>query len=217
MLGHGSPRATVQVQLATALAEVAARQPRNGRGLHGRAVGVPGPDRRGARGRAQRRGASTSGAAGSRRCGSRCRPCAASARATRARAAATRIAAHYDLGNEFFALMLDETMMYSSAYFPRRGMTLAQASRAKLELVCRQARPAPRRPRAGDRHGMGRLRRPRRATRGAAGSRPPRSRASSTSMRARGCGRRESPIGSRCCARTTATCAGATTSSSASR
>jgi cyclopropane-fatty-acyl-phospholipid synthase len=46
------------------------------------------------------------------------------------------IAAHYDLGNEFFALMLDETMMYSSAYFPSRGMTLAQASRAKLELVC---------------------------------------------------------------------------------
>jgi cyclopropane-fatty-acyl-phospholipid synthase len=46
------------------------------------------------------------------------------------------IAAHYDLGNELFALMLDETMMYSSAYFPRRGMTLAQASTAKLELVC---------------------------------------------------------------------------------
>jgi cyclopropane-fatty-acyl-phospholipid synthase len=52
---------------------------------------------------------------------------------TRSRHAA---AAHYDLGNELFALMLDETMMYSSAYFPRRGMTLAQASRAKLELVC---------------------------------------------------------------------------------
>ena len=48
------------------------------------------------------------------------------------------IAAHYDLGNELFALMLDETMMYSSAYFPHRGMTLAQASKAKLELVCRE-------------------------------------------------------------------------------
>ena len=46
------------------------------------------------------------------------------------------IAAHYDLGNELFALMLDETMMYSSAYFPRQGMTLEQASRAKLDLVC---------------------------------------------------------------------------------
>jgi cyclopropane-fatty-acyl-phospholipid synthase len=34
--------------------------------------------------------------------------------------------------------MLDETMMYSCAYFPRRGMTLAEASRAKLELVCEE-------------------------------------------------------------------------------
>jgi len=46
------------------------------------------------------------------------------------------IAAHYDLGNEFFALMLDQSMMYSSAYFPRRGMTLEEASTAKLELIC---------------------------------------------------------------------------------
>ena len=46
------------------------------------------------------------------------------------------IAAHYDLGNELFELMLDETMMYSSAYFPRRDMTLAEASTAKLELIC---------------------------------------------------------------------------------
>ena len=58
-------------------------------------------------------------------------------RNTRARSRRS-IAAHYDLGNEFFSLMLDETMMYSSAYFPRRGMTLAEASRAKLELVCHQ-------------------------------------------------------------------------------
>ena len=63
-------------------------------------------------------------------------------RGIRARNTRTRshraVAAHYDLGNELFALMLDETMMYSSAYFPSRGMTLAQASRAKLELVCRK-------------------------------------------------------------------------------
>ena len=42
------------------------------------------------------------------------------ARNTRARSRRA-IAAHYDLGNEFFESMLDETMMYSSAYFPRRG------------------------------------------------------------------------------------------------
>jgi cyclopropane-fatty-acyl-phospholipid synthase len=59
------------------------------------------------------------------------------ARNTRARSRHA-IAAHYDLGNEFFELMLDETMMYSSAYFPRRGMTLAEASTAKLELVCQE-------------------------------------------------------------------------------
>ena len=48
------------------------------------------------------------------------------------------IAAHYDLGNQLFEAMLDETMMYSSAYFPRREMTLAEASEAKLELICEQ-------------------------------------------------------------------------------
>jgi cyclopropane-fatty-acyl-phospholipid synthase len=46
------------------------------------------------------------------------------------------IAAHYDLGNELFALMLDPTMMYSSAYFERVDMTLEEASLAKLDLVC---------------------------------------------------------------------------------
>ena len=35
------------------------------------------------------------------------------------------ISAHYDLGNDFFRLMLDETMMYSCALFERPGMTLA--------------------------------------------------------------------------------------------
>ena len=46
------------------------------------------------------------------------------------------IAAHYDLGNELFARMLDPTMMYSCALFERPGMTLEEASVAKLERVC---------------------------------------------------------------------------------
>jgi cyclopropane-fatty-acyl-phospholipid synthase len=46
------------------------------------------------------------------------------------------IAAHYDLGNDLFALMLDPTMMYSSAYFADGGVTLEEASIAKLDLVC---------------------------------------------------------------------------------
>ncbi len=60
-------------------------------------------------------------------------------RARNTRAGSRRdIAAHYDLGNELFSLMLDETMMYSCAYFPRPGASLSEASAAKLELVCRK-------------------------------------------------------------------------------
>ena len=60
------------------------------------------------------------------------------------RAGARRnIAAHYDVGNPFFALFLDETMMYSCAVFEREDMTLAEASVAKLERVCRKLRLSP--------------------------------------------------------------------------
>jgi cyclopropane-fatty-acyl-phospholipid synthase len=52
------------------------------------------------------------------------------------RRARRSIAAHYDLGNELFELMLDPTMMYSCAVFERPEMTLEQASIAKLERVC---------------------------------------------------------------------------------
>jgi cyclopropane-fatty-acyl-phospholipid synthase len=47
------------------------------------------------------------------------------------------ISAHYDLGNDFFRLMLDETMMYSCALFERADMTLAEAQFAKLDRICR--------------------------------------------------------------------------------
>jgi cyclopropane-fatty-acyl-phospholipid synthase len=43
------------------------------------------------------------------------------------RRARRSIAAHYDLGNELFELMLDPTMMYSCAVFERPEMTLEQA------------------------------------------------------------------------------------------
>ena len=48
------------------------------------------------------------------------------------------IAAHYDLGNDFFSLWLDKTMMYSSAVFERADMTLEEASTAKLDRICRK-------------------------------------------------------------------------------
>ncbi|HSW51639.1 MAG TPA: cyclopropane-fatty-acyl-phospholipid synthase family protein, partial [Sulfuricaulis sp.] len=54
------------------------------------------------------------------------------------------IAAHYDLGNEFFRLMLDETLMYSSAVFERPDMTLAEAQRARLDRICRKLALGPR-------------------------------------------------------------------------
>jgi cyclopropane-fatty-acyl-phospholipid synthase len=47
-----------------------------------------------------------------------------------------QIAAHYDLGNELFALFLDPTMMYSCAIFESPSATLEQASLAKLQRVC---------------------------------------------------------------------------------
>jgi len=47
-----------------------------------------------------------------------------------------QIAAHYDLGNDLFATFLDETMMYSAAYFPSPEATLLEASVAKLDRVC---------------------------------------------------------------------------------
>jgi len=43
---------------------------------------------------------------------------------------------HYDVGNEFFALFLDESMTYSCAIFSRGATTLAEAQDAKRDLVC---------------------------------------------------------------------------------
>jgi len=45
------------------------------------------------------------------------------------------IAAHYDLGNEFYQLWLDSSMSYSSAIYSSPGQTLEEAQRAKLDRV----------------------------------------------------------------------------------
>jgi cyclopropane-fatty-acyl-phospholipid synthase len=47
---------------------------------------------------------------------------------------------HYDVGNEFFSLFLDESMTYSCAIFSRGAQTLEEAQRVKLDLVCRKLR-----------------------------------------------------------------------------
>ena len=48
------------------------------------------------------------------------------------------ISAHYDLGNDFFKLFLDPTMMYSAAVFRTDETSLEEASTAKLDELCRQ-------------------------------------------------------------------------------
>jgi cyclopropane-fatty-acyl-phospholipid synthase len=48
------------------------------------------------------------------------------------------IASHYDLGNEFFSLWLDETMAYSSGIFPNNKSSLYEASMAKFDRICRK-------------------------------------------------------------------------------
>ena len=46
------------------------------------------------------------------------------------------IAAHYDLGNDFFKLWLDPSMMYSSAIFNPLNSSLEAASNKKLQVIC---------------------------------------------------------------------------------
>jgi cyclopropane-fatty-acyl-phospholipid synthase len=53
------------------------------------------------------------------------------------------IAAHYDLGNEFFGLFLDDNLMYSSALFADPQESLEAASRRKLERICQKLQLSP--------------------------------------------------------------------------
>jgi cyclopropane-fatty-acyl-phospholipid synthase len=54
------------------------------------------------------------------------------------------IHAHYDLGNRFYRLWLDETMNYSSAWFDGdRSLTLPQAQRAKMRRALSECGLAP--------------------------------------------------------------------------
>jgi len=53
------------------------------------------------------------------------------------------IAAHYDLGNDFYQLFLDPTMAYSCGYFERDDSTLEEASLAKFDRICRKLELTP--------------------------------------------------------------------------
>ena len=93
------------------------------------------------------------------------------------------IAAHYDLGNELFSLMLDPTMTYSCAVLraPGRDARGGAAGQARAHLP--QARSRARRPPARDRHRAGAASPSMPRRRAAAASRRRRSRASSTTTR----------------------------------
>jgi cyclopropane-fatty-acyl-phospholipid synthase len=45
---------------------------------------------------------------------------------------------HYDIGNDFYKLWLDERMLYTCAYFPEPDTSLEEAQLAKMDHVCRK-------------------------------------------------------------------------------
>ena len=50
---------------------------------------------------------------------------------------------HYDIGNDFYKLWLDERMVYTCAYFPDPNTSLEDAQFAKLDHICRKLRLRP--------------------------------------------------------------------------
>ncbi|MEO6975388.1 MAG: cyclopropane-fatty-acyl-phospholipid synthase family protein [Gallionella sp.] len=50
---------------------------------------------------------------------------------------------HYDIGNDFYKLWLDERMLYTCAYFPEPDTGLEEAQLAKMDHVCRKLRLQP--------------------------------------------------------------------------
>jgi cyclopropane-fatty-acyl-phospholipid synthase len=59
------------------------------------------------------------------------------------RAARDNVHRHYDLGNSFYRQWLDQELVYTCAYFERPEMSLDEAQRAKLDLVCRKLQLKP--------------------------------------------------------------------------
>jgi cyclopropane-fatty-acyl-phospholipid synthase len=51
---------------------------------------------------------------------------------------AAAIAHHYDVSNEFYRLVLGDTLTYSCAYFAEPGLPLDDAQKAKYDLICRK-------------------------------------------------------------------------------
>ena len=50
---------------------------------------------------------------------------------------------HYDIGNDFYRLWLDEEMQYTCGFFPSKDATLDEAQRAKMDRICRKLELSP--------------------------------------------------------------------------
>jgi cyclopropane-fatty-acyl-phospholipid synthase len=53
------------------------------------------------------------------------------------------VRSHYDVGNDFYSLWLDRSLVYSCAYFPTGSEDIDAAQRAKLDHLCRKLRLSP--------------------------------------------------------------------------
>jgi cyclopropane-fatty-acyl-phospholipid synthase len=49
---------------------------------------------------------------------------------------------HYDIGNDFYHLWLDENLVYTCAYFPQPSCSLEEAQQAKMDYICRKVQLA---------------------------------------------------------------------------
>jgi cyclopropane-fatty-acyl-phospholipid synthase len=58
-------------------------------------------------------------------------------------AARSNVHRHYDLGNDFYKLWLDQDLVYTCAYFPSPDASLEEAQHAKFDLVCRKLQLKP--------------------------------------------------------------------------
>lgn len=56
---------------------------------------------------------------------------------------AAAVRSHYDVGNDFYKLWLDERMVYSCGYFTHQDTSVDEAQEAKLEHICRKLRLTP--------------------------------------------------------------------------
>ena len=127
------------------------------------------------------------------------------------------IASHYDLGNEFFQIFLDETLTYSSAIFPSGEAALAEASHYKYDRMLSKLGVTAEHSDPRDRHRLGRIRPAGRRHRRLQSHRQPRSPRSNSLKRPTGFAATTGPPTSPSSTRTGATSPADSTESSRSR